>query len=98
MPLASSPVGLPLRLFPCLKSRSAFPERAVLCVRGGAGGRMCMRFFVCVSVFVRLQVLFIESICDDPAVLEANLQHKVKSSPDFVGGVTPSQTTGTRVC
>jgi len=32
-----------------------------------------------------IQVLFIESICDDPAVLEDNLKHKVKSSPDFVG-------------
>ena len=32
-----------------------------------------------------IKVLFIESICDDPKVLEANLQHKVKSSPDFVG-------------
>ena len=29
--------------------------------------------------------LFIESICDDPKVLEANLQHKVNCSPDFVG-------------
>mmetsp|Transcript_83290 Transcript_83290/g.135041 ORF Transcript_83290/g.135041 Transcript_83290/m.135041 type:complete len:732 (+) Transcript_83290:199-2394(+) len=32
-----------------------------------------------------IKVLFIESICDDPAVLEDNLKHKVKSSPDFAG-------------
>ncbi|EKX38124.1 hypothetical protein GUITHDRAFT_77385 [Guillardia theta CCMP2712] len=32
-----------------------------------------------------IKVLFIESICDDPKVLEANLKHKVSSSPDFVG-------------
>ena len=50
---------------------------------------MCMCSLVRVALCVRLQVLFIESICDDKAVLEANLQHKVKSSPDFVGGVTP---------
>jgi predicted kinase len=30
-------------------------------------------------------ILFIESICDDPKILEANLNHKVRSSPDFVG-------------
>jgi predicted kinase len=32
-----------------------------------------------------IKVLFIESICDDPKVLDENLQHKVKSSPDFIG-------------
>eukprot|EP00960_Hanusia_phi_P018766 553064-Hanusia_phi.AAC.2 len=32
-----------------------------------------------------IKVLFIESICDDPKVLEANLKHKVSSSPDFFG-------------
>ena len=35
-------------------------------------------------------MLFIESICDDPEVLKANLQHKVKCSPDFMG-VSPDK-------
>ncbi|KAJ1470122.1 6-phosphofructo-2-kinase-domain-containing protein, partial [Baffinella frigidus] len=30
-------------------------------------------------------ILFIESVCDDPKILEANLNHKVRCSPDFVG-------------
>ena len=29
--------------------------------------------------------MFIESICDDAAVLESNLRAKVRSSPDFQG-------------
>lgn len=30
-----------------------------------------------------ISVLFVESICDDPVVLENNLQQKIVSSPDY---------------
>jgi predicted kinase len=45
---------------------------------------------VCRAKNTETSILFIESICDDPKVLEANLNYKVRCSPDFVG-VGPEQ-------
>ena len=40
---------------------------------------------VSASKGTEMTILFIESICDDPKILEANLNHKVRCSPDFKG-------------
>jgi len=44
----------------------------------------------CKAQKMEIDTLFIESICDDEQVLEKNLMHKVKNSPDYQG-VDPAQ-------
>jgi len=34
---------------------------------------------------VPMRVLFLETLCDDPVILESNLLNKVRTSPDFAG-------------
>ncbi len=39
----------------------------------------------CQGAAVPIRVVFVESICNDPAVLENNLRDKVMRSPDYAG-------------
>lgn len=39
---------------------------------------------------MNVNVVFIESICDDPAVIESNLRQKIQNSPDY-NGLSPEE-------